>query len=176
MFVKINKMSIGVLTLNGEEEPEINSLEDIKKYLEESNNDPGKLKKLKENLNSRLEPLNKYAGKFSKEVTNKEVIETLTNLGKDLELSKWSTLYKIHEVIEKAVGEKKLKAKNWIGAEQIKNFCRNADYYYRHSVKRVFNLVQPPKRKMEISEAEEIISTLLSKYVEEKVKIQGGIP
>jgi len=53
-------------------------------------------------------------------------------------------------------------------------FAWVANYYYRHSIFRVFKKGELPPRIMPLSEAEDLISTLLSKYIEEKARGEKG--
>ena len=153
----------------------LTTIESIKDYLK-ANSDSESLKNVVEYLKPFLKNLVKYSNNFSNEKITEEILTVLSNIETKTTTLKWVNLYKIYELIEKAVGnEKKLKDKNWVNKEQIDSFNSTNNYYHRHSVFRVF-YKKPKDREMDLQEAEEIISTLLSKYIEEKVQNQGGLP
>lgn len=169
--------------LIGNELPNFESLNETKYYMEENANDSVKLEKIKKIIFSKVDSIKYFVENFYSDFKVKEINELITTINavknlmtriknqpeviKGLEIAEWASLYRIYEIVEKDIKDK---AKEWLKGEQWETFCRNADYYHRHSAKRLFNLVQPPKRIMPLSEAEELISTLLSKYIEEKSK------
>lgn len=151
----------------------LNTIESIRNYLK-THSDSESLKNVAEYLKPFLENLVKYSNDYSDDKMTEEISEVLRSLEAKTKTLNWVNLYKIYELIERAVGnENKLKEKNWISEEQIDSFCATNNYFYRHSIFKVFEKT-PKKRKMELYEAEEMISQLLSKYIEEKVK--GGKP
>jgi hypothetical protein len=153
----------------------LTTIESIKNYLK-TNNESESLKNLAGYLKPFLENLVKYSNNFSNEKITEEILTVLSNIETKTTTFKWVNLYKIYELIEKAVGnEKKLKDKNWVNKEQINSFNSTNNYYHRHSVFRVF-YKKPKDREMDLQEAEEMISQLLLKYIEEKVQNQGGLP
>jgi len=180
-----------VIISAGKEIPNFDSLGEIKAYIERIENDSTKMNEVKQLVNSKLEPLRHFVGNFYSDLRIKEinelktVIDAIVNLKSKmknqsenitgLEIAEWACLYRIYEIIEKDIESKNkecLETKQWLKGKQWETFQRNADYYHRHSAKRLFKLVLPPKRVMPISEAKELISTLLLKYIEEKANHQ----
>lgn len=144
----------------------LSTIEKINKSLQEAKNNSEAYKRIIENLNLFLENLLKYSNAFSEDEKIQEILKIQSKMESDILTLKWISLYKIYELIERDLGgNTKLKEKNWISDEQISVFTRNADYYYRHSAKRLFKLQEPPKRKMELSEAKGLINTLITKYL-----------
>lgn len=151
---------------------QLKTIEQINSYIQDNKNNEGLINYLSEYL----EKLLIFLKNFSRENINVEILEVLSNLETKINTTTWFNLYKIYELIEKVVGgEKELKAKNWVSPAQIKSFISTSNYFYRHSILKVFNK-SPTNRKMGLKEAREIISTLLSKYIEEKIKIQNNTP
>jgi hypothetical protein len=147
----------------------LTTIEEINNYIKDNQNNSDAMQKLKDYLKPPFENIVKYSENFSGERSAKEMLTILTNLSSDLTTLKWIFLYRIYEIIEKKVGgKKKLKSKNWITPNQVDLFAWVANYYYRHSIFRVFKKGEPPPRTMPLSEAEGLISTLLSKYIESK--------
>jgi YD repeat-containing protein len=107
----------------------------------------------------------------------KEIVNIESKFGTDLELSKWAALRKIYEAIRVAVDElEKLKAKKWVTSSDqlLDDFYDNACYYHLHpEIKDPKKFYKKPSRKIDLSEAEEIISTWLLEYIKEKVQNQG---
>lgn len=148
----------------------LTTIESIKNYIENNRSNSDAMQKLKDYLKPLFENIVKYSENCSQEGAAEEMLTILTNFSSDLTTLKWIFLYRIYEIIEKEVdGKSKLKSKNWIEPNQVELFAAVANYYYRHSKFRVFKKDKPPSRKMSLSEAEELISTLLLKYIEEKV-------
>jgi hypothetical protein len=149
----------------------LTTIEEINNYIKDNQNNSDAIQKLKDYLKPPFENIVKYSENFSGERSAKEILTILTNLSSDLTTLKWIFLYRIYEIIEKKVGgKKKLKSKNWIAPNQVDLFAWVANYHYRHSKHRVFKQGEPPPRIMPLSEAEDLISTLLSKYIEEKAR------
>jgi len=149
----------------------LTTIESIKDYIENNRSNSDAMQKLKDYLKPLFENIVKYSENCSQEGAAEEMLTILTNFSSDLTTLKWIFLYRIYEIIEKEVdGKSKLKSKNWIEPNQVELFAAVANYYYRHSKSRVFEKDKPPSRKMSLSEAEELISTLLSKYIEEKAR------
>ena len=141
-------------------------------------------------LKKKIEEFIKLSKTYFGDKEIKEVVNIESKFGTDLETLKWVLLYRIYETIRRGMGGKEnLQKREWFPEKQFDDFVENANYYYRHSELRVFGEkkfpkkqkskksskkeIKIPSRKMELSEAERFISTLLSKYIEEKVQNQG---
>jgi hypothetical protein len=156
----------------------LNTIESVKSHLLKIKNDSEALNKTVEYLKPFFEDLVKYSNDFSRDKMTEEISTVLSNPETEIktETLKWVNLYKIYELIEGATGgERKLKDKKWVSGEQIDSFKSTSNYYNRHSKFKIFK-PKPKERKMELSEAEQLLSQLLSKYIEEKAKPQGGEP
>ena len=200
VIIRVNSVEIKLsvpkvtVTTSGDEIPNFESLDEIKTYIDQNANDPVKMNKVKQCVCSKLASLETFVSNFSSdskivEIRElKTVIDAIVSLKSKisgqpevrtgLEVSEWASLYRIYEIIAYDVGGAKsdnknkeiLKAKNWVEPTQIEDFSKTSNYYYRHSAKRLLNPKHFPERKMSLSDAEEVISTLLSKYIEYKVK------
>lgn len=153
----------------------LTTIESVKDYLLKIKNDNNSLNKTARYLKPFFDNLVKYSNDFAEDKMTKEISTILSNstAGVKIETLKWVNLYKIYELIEKSIGgERELKARNWVNEGQIDSFKCTSNYYNRHSVFKVFR-PKPKERKMKLFEAQEIVSTLLSKHIEEKTKNQG---
>ncbi len=151
-------------------------------WLIENNKDNKELlKELSEYLSSYLENLLKFStslnlpedekrkGKILSFFSNLELLNSKSSI----ETLKWVFSYKIYEAIWKGFEEKEEKPKQWVGEDKIKRFKCTADLYRHAESENCKNLISN-LGEMPLSEAEQVISQLLSKYIEEKVK--GGEP
>jgi len=200
VIIRVNSVEIKLsvpkvtVTTSGDEIPNFESLDEIKTYIDQNANDPVKMNKVKQCVCSKLASLETFVSNFSSDSKIVEIRELKTvidaivslkskisgqpEVGTGLEIAEWASLYRIYEIIAYDVGgagkdhdnEETLKTKNWVEPTQIEDFSKTSNYYYRHSAKRLLNPKHFPERKMSLSEAEEVISTLLSKYIEFKVK------
>lgn len=153
------------------------TIESIKDHLLEIKSNSEALNKTAEYLKPFFDNFVKYSNNFARDKITEEILVVLSNpeTAVKTETLKWVNLYRIYELIKESTrGERELKDKNWISREQIDSFKSTSNYYNRHSVFKVFKS-KPKKRKMKLFEAQEIVSTLLSKYIEEKVQNQGSV-
>jgi len=142
--------------------------------------------KLNENeinyLKKQIEEYIKLSKTYFGDKEIKEIVNIESKFGTDLELSKWTALRKIYQIIQDGVnGIKKLKEK--IDPQLLDDFYYTACYYYMHpetknetenEKEKKKKKYKKPDRKIPLSEAEELIPVLLSIYIEEKIK--GGEP
>ena len=204
VIIRVNSVEIKLsvpkvtVTTSGDEIPNFQSLDEIKSYINQIANDSVKMNEVKKSVSSGVDSLETLVNKLRSDPEMVEVQE-LKKIIDDaisirskvsgqpevrtgLEVSEWASLYRIYEIIAYDVGGAKsdnknkeiLKAKNWVKPELIDDFTETSNYYHRHSAKRIFNLKPPPERKIPLSKAEEVISTLVSKYIEYKVNEQLG--
>jgi hypothetical protein len=139
------------------------------------------IKNLSEYLISYLENLLKFSTSLNLPEDEKrrgKIISFLSdfellNSESSIETLKWVFLYKIYEVIWKGLDDKEERPKQWVGEDKIKRFKCTADLY-RHAESENCKELISNLGEIPLTEAEELISTLLSKYIEEKVK--GGEP
>jgi hypothetical protein len=151
----------------------LTTIESIIRHLLKAKNDSESLKNVAEYLKPFLENLTNFSFKFPDETPTKDIVEAEFKYGKDFELAKWTALRKIYEAIREDLGLDFIK--NYLGAQLADDFYYTTCYYYIHTeTGNIKEEYEKPSRKMPLSEAEELISKLLSKYIEEKVK--GGEP
>ena len=133
----------------------IPSLENLLKFSVTSNESEGEKRK----------------GKIQSFLSDLELLNTETNF----ETLKWIILYKIYELIENGLKDINIELEkiNWINKNKMKIFKCTAKIY-RHAEPGDCKDLINKSGKMELSDAEEVISTLLSKYIEYKVKDQVG--
>jgi hypothetical protein len=154
----------------------LKTIEEILILMEQYKDNEEYLKKLSKYLSSLLNKILKFSV-FSNEPelekTNVEIVSLLSDLeliNKDtnIETLKWVILYKIFE----AIGGKS-KWSNLVGKDTLDKFSCTAQLK-RHSQRDKANKECEEKIKklgeMPLSEAEDLISTLLLKYIEEKTK------
>lgn len=127
-------------------------------------------------LKKQIEEFIKLSKTYFGDKEIKEIVNIESKFGTDLELSQWAALRKIYEAIRVTIDElEKLKAKKWATSDQLlDDFYDNACYYHLHpETKDSKKFYKKPSRKIDLSEAEEIISTWLLEYIKEKVQNQG---
>jgi hypothetical protein len=157
----------------------LTTIESIKDYLK-TNSDSGALENVAKYLKPSLEKLVNFSSKFPNETPTKDIVKAELEYGTNIELAKWVTLRKIYETIRDDKYFANTKFTNGInfiydaiGEESAGNFYRTASNKQVHSetttAKKEY---KQPNHEMPLSKAEDLISTLLSKYIEEKVK--GG--
>jgi hypothetical protein len=157
----------------------LNTIEEIDNYIKTNSNSES-LENIAKYLKPSLEKLFGFSSKFPNETPTKDIVKAELEYGTNIELAKWVTLRKIYETIKDDKYFENTKFTNGInfiydaiGKESAGNFYRTASNKQVHSetttAKREY---KQPNHEMPLSEAEELISTLLSKYIEEKVK--GG--
>ncbi|MEM5777414.1 MAG: hypothetical protein QXJ06_03115 [Candidatus Aenigmatarchaeota archaeon] len=157
----------------------LNTIESIMDYLK-THTDSESLKNVVEYLKPSLEILVNFSLKFSGETPTKEIVGAEIRYGKDFELAKWAALRKIYETIR---DDDYFKDTNFhdgfsficraIGKESADNFYCTVTKRYIHpkTTTRNHNSNSCKEyRVINLSEAEELISKLLSKYIEEKAK------
>ena len=166
-------LSKKIIRKNGEIEYDLNTIENIKSSLEEAKGNNETLDKINKYLKPFFENIVSYSNNFSNSPTSKDILNAESKYGKDFELAKWTAMRNIFESISNDLGGRK-EIYKMIGEDFAENFYRTACYYYTHPKNKPKNKDsdknRPPERKMPLSEAEEVISTLLSKYIEYKVK------
>jgi len=182
-FLRVQSMSHTVvqanLTLIGEEGTisyNFNTIESIKDYLK-THSDPENLKNVADYLKPPIETLLNFSHKSSSETPTKDIVEAESKYGEDIELAKWTALRKIYETIrdDKYFKNTNFKSgfsfiKHTIGegtADDLYSTVCNQLHTETTTEERNY---KKPKRIVPLSEAEELISTLLSKYIEEKAK------
>lgn len=161
------------------------TIEEVNNFFQNDTNNGELLKNLSEYLKPYLENLlklssttNNQEDKQRKEkivlfLSNLEVI----NSESSVETLKWFFLYKIYETIRDGVTKGKEKLEKWVGKNSVEKFTCTANLHRHGENKKSENDKECINKygEMSLSEAEElIISTLLLKYIEEKVK--GGAP
>jgi hypothetical protein len=150
----------------------LTTIESIKDYLK-TNNDSESLKNLAEYLKPFLEILTNFSFKFSDKTPTKDIVEAEFKYGSDLELAKWTALRKIYGAIRDDLKIDFIE--NYLGKQLADDFYFTASNYHIHTKTEKENKNKKkksnePSRIMPLSEAEEFISTLLSKYIEEKAR------
>jgi len=155
----------------------LNTIESVRDFLSERSSN---IEQVAEYLKSFFENIVSYSNNFSSQTTTTDIVNTESKYGEDFELAKWSAMRNIFESISNDLGGRK-EIYKMIGEDFAENFYRTACYYYTHPKNKPknkdSNKNRPPKRKMPLSEAEEVISTLVSKYIGRKVKeSQEGVP
>jgi len=166
-----------LITENGRIIFGIYTIEGVKSQIISLKEDSEKFNKLKEYLKPYFEVISKYSNNYSQNKVIREIINIFNNpdtYESKSETLRWVSLYKIYELIEKDFGDyvnfmKENKILKLANKEDIESFKSTANYYYRHSIFRIF-YQKPKKKKMSLSEAEEFISILLLKYVSNKVQ------
>jgi hypothetical protein len=157
------------------------TIEMVNSLIENIKDNKELLEKLSEYLFSYLENLLKFSTSLNlpeDEKRKSKILSFLSNLEllnseSSIETLKWVFSYKIYEAIWKGFEEKEEKPKQWVGEDKIKRFKCTADLHRHAESENCKNLISN-LGEMPLSEAKELISTLLSKYIEEKVK--GGEP
>ncbi|MGC8691320.1 MAG: hypothetical protein ACP5SP_07795 [Caldisericum sp.] len=155
----------------------LSTIESIISYLK-THSDSESLKNVAEYLKPSLENLLTFSFKFSDETPTKDIIEAESKYGKDIELAKWTTIRKIYETIR---DDNYFRSTTYrtglsfiediIGEETADNLYFTACNIQIHSTTTIkAKNYKKPKRIIAIFEAEKLISTLLSKYIEEKAK------
>ena len=137
-------------------------LEDLSKYLTSYLENL-----LKFSTSSNQPEIEKSKGEIVSFLSDLELLNTETNI----ETLKWVVLYKIYESIWKGLDDKEVRPKQWVGEDKIKWLKCTANLHRHAEFENCKDLISS-LGEMPLSEAEELISTLLSKYIEEKVK--GG--
>lgn len=153
----------------------LNTIESVKRYIEKDS-------KLSKNLADYLKPffenLVDFSLKFSDETPTKDIIEAESKYGKNFELAKWTALRKIYETIRDDNYFKGTAFKSGfsfiihiIGKETADDLYLTACNTQLHSETTTEERkYKEPSRIITLSEAEELKSTLLLKYIEEKTK------
>lgn len=135
------------------------------------------LKNLSEYLKSYLQNLLKFSS-TSNNQEDKQRKENIVSFLSNLELLnsessidtlKWVFLYKVYEAICKGLVDKEKEPKRLVDEDEIKWFKCTANLYRHAEFENCKDLISE-LGKMPLSEAKELISTLLSKYIEEKTK------
>jgi hypothetical protein len=157
----------------------LNTIEEINNYIKTNSNSES-LENIAKYLKPSLEKLFGFSSKFPNETPTKDIVKAELEYRTNIELAKWATLRKIYETIRDDKYFANTKFTNGInfiydaiGKESAGNFYRTASNKQVHSETTVIKMkYKEPTHEMPLSEAEELISILLSKYIEEKVK--GG--
>jgi len=153
----------------------LTTIEEINDYIKANNNSES-LENIAEYLKPLLEQLISFSSKFSNETPTKDIVRAGLEYGATIELAKWVTLRKIYETIrdDKYFENTRFKGgkdfiDDVIGEDSADNFYYTASKKHIHSETTVMkNKDEKPKREIPLSEAEDLISTLLLKYIEEK--------
>ena len=145
-------------------------IESIKEQIQKAKSE-SEIKEVENYLTPFLENITDYSKKFADETTTKDIITAHSEYETNLELSKWAAMRNIYESIRNSLGGKE-KIYEMLGEDNADNFYNTTCYYHLHPENKDPNKYDKPKREISLAEAEEIISTLISKYIEEKVNHQ----
>ena len=145
---------------------DIHDIENLKDLLDKEDG-----QKIMEDLDKHIDNLINYSEYTLGDSTKREIVSILTSLGKDLELAKWTAMRKMYESIRNDIGEEAVK--RMIGEQLANDFYYTASYYHMHPANKGPERYKTPNRKIPLDEGEEIISKLVSAYIEYKVKNYG---
>ena len=145
---------------------DIHDIENLKDLLDKEDG-----QKIMEDLDKHIDNLINYSEYTLGDSTKREIVSILTSLGKDLELAKWTAMRKMYESIRNDIGEEAVK--RMIGEQLANDFYYTASYYHMHPANKGPERHKKPNRKIPLDEGEEIISKLVSAYIEYKVKNYG---
>lgn len=166
------------ITKNGKIISHINSIEDIKSSLLILKDNNYNLSNLIEYLKPIIEKISKYSNNFYKDKIFKEILEILNNpetTSSSSETLRWVNLYKIYELVKRNVeGRESLIENEWFNKNIVSNFTETANYYRHSKSKNYKNNKEKPKKLMDLREADQFISDLFLKYIDEKVKSLRG--
>jgi len=155
----------------------LTTIEEINYYIKANNNSES-LENIAEYLKPLLEQIVSFSSKFSNETPTKDIVRAGSEYGATIELANWVSLRKIYETIRDDKFFENTKFKDGInfiydviGKESADNFYYTASKKHIHSETTVIkNKDEKPIREIPLSEAEDLISTLIFKYIEEKTK------
>ena len=163
--------NIELIVYNGKKiKSGLDFIESIKEEIQKAKSE-SEIKEVENYLTPFFENITNYSKNFPDETTTKDIITAHSDYETNLERSKWAAMRNIYESIRNSLGGKD-KIYKMIGEDKANNFYNTACYYYLHPENKDPNKYEKPKRKISLVEAEEIISLLISQYIEEKVKPQ----
>ena len=146
----------------------LNTIESVRDFLSERSSN---IEQVAEYLKPFFENIVSYSNNFSSQTTTKDIVNTESKYGKDLELSKWTAMRNMYESIRNDIGE--ITVKLMMGEQLADDFYYTACYYHMHPANKGPERHKKPNRKIPLDEGEEIISKLVSAYIEYKVKNYG---